>query len=118
MTTGNLQLLPDWLDHELWKDFKAYRAQETKKPLGPIAEKRMLRKIVKLHQEGCDVNAAIERSLINGWKDVFFLAPEQPTNVQRMELRDVKTITRGEIERAARPGESYEQVEARLRAAR
>ena len=115
MTTDNLQLMPDWLDAELWEDFKAYRAQETKKPLGPIAEKRLMRKIMKLHSEGCDVNAAIERSLINGWRDVFFVAPEQPSNVTRMPERQIRAVTRGEVERAARPGETYEQAEARIK---
>jgi hypothetical protein len=113
-STGNLDLLPDWLDQELWEDFKIFRKQETNAPLGPIAEKRMLRKIFKLHSDGCDVNAAIERSLVNGWKDIFHIGYAESAKARE----PIKNLTKSQIEAAARPGESYEQVEARLKRGR
>ena len=61
---------PTFLDADLWEDFKGHR-QDIKKPMTERAEKRMLNKLARADAQGFDVNEALERSIINGWQDVF-----------------------------------------------
>jgi len=62
--------MPEWLDVELWKDFVTNR-KGIKKPMTDVAKKRMLMKMGRFHDHGIDVNECLERSLINGWKDIY-----------------------------------------------
>lgn len=65
-----LDLLPVWLDPELWAAFKQSRV-ERKKPLTPIATTEMLRHLEKLHADGHDVDALIRKAMRNGWLDIW-----------------------------------------------
>ena len=61
---------PQWLDLEIWDEFKKHR-KKVKKPMTEFAEKKMLIKLGKLKDEGHDPNKLLEESLINGWQGVF-----------------------------------------------
>lgn len=63
-------LLPEFLDAEIWHDFVSHR-EDIKKPMSSRAEKMMLNKLARADAQGWDVNEALERSIINGWQDVF-----------------------------------------------
>ena len=63
-------LTPTFIDAELWNDFKGHRI-DIKKPMTERAEKMMLNKLARADAQGYDVNEALERSIINGWQDVF-----------------------------------------------
>lgn len=63
-------VVPEWLDGELWADFIENRKQ-IKKAMTDIAQKRMLRKMERWHTAGINVNECLERSIINRWKDIY-----------------------------------------------
>lgn len=65
-----LSELPDFIREQDWEDFCEHR-REIKKPMSKVAEKRMLRKLTRLHNAGQDVSYLIEQSIINGWQDVY-----------------------------------------------
>ena len=105
-----------WLDQDLWHDYKLHRKQlDKKRDLTPVAEKRLLAKLLRAHQEGCDVNAALEESIECGWKGVFPKPPEVVRQV--MEQFKRPHITKQMIEQNARPGETEDQVRQRLEGA-
>lgn len=58
------------LDEELFQDFIEHR-KYLKKPMSPVAEKRMKMKLERWLEEGYDVTAMVERSITNGWQDVY-----------------------------------------------
>lgn len=62
--------MPDWLDAELWREFITNRVR-LKKPMTDLSQKRMLIKLQRWHGNGINVNECLERSLINGWKDIY-----------------------------------------------
>jgi hypothetical protein len=61
------------IDPELWADFVQHR-KDIKKPLTLTAEKRMLSRLSRFVEQGMNVDAMLERSIVNGWQDVW---PEQ-----------------------------------------
>lgn len=73
-TTDQLSL-PDFLEASLWQDFLDHRT-EIKKPMSPLAQKKMFGKLEKLLADGQDVRTVLERSIINRWQDVY-PAPDQ-----------------------------------------
>lgn len=101
---------PHWLDSETWEDFRAHR-KEIKKPLTPTAEKRMLRKLERLHAEGWDVNYCLDHAMAEGWRGVF--AVEAPKPAQKAEPEKFK---RDYVDPSdpPRPGEDWDQYHARL----
>jgi len=62
--------LPEFLDPDLWEDFRQLR-KEIKKPLTPTAEKMALKKLIGLHAENYDCNRIISRSIENSWQGLF-----------------------------------------------
>ena len=70
MTEELFDDMPNWLDGELWREFVTNRVR-LKKPMTDIAQKRMLIKLKRFHEKAIDVNECLERSLINGWKDIY-----------------------------------------------
>lgn len=107
--------VPDWLAED-WADFLESRRQ-IKKPMTEVAKRRMLAKLRRCEQtHGREVVAQmLEDSMIKGWQDVY------PENYATLGARSAEParqtvkVTRADLERHARPGESYEQVEARLK---
>ena len=63
--------LPEYIDPETWADYCEYRRTECKKPFGPIAEKRALKKLERLHKAGYDVVELIDHSISSGWLGIF-----------------------------------------------
>lgn len=109
-----MEILPPGLEQKDWEDFVANR-ELLGSPMTPIARKRMLSKIGRLLAEGHDVAGMIERSLINGWQDLYpeERAPAAASGARPQVSED--RITRQMIEAAALPGETEEDVVRRLR---
>ena len=63
-------ILPETIDRELFADFVSAR-REGKKPMTPTAVRRLERKLARLNAEGHCPNKLLERSIINGWQDVW-----------------------------------------------
>ena len=75
--TNNLKqqedtFLPTWLNKELWNEFKENRVS-IKKPMTPLAEKKLLLKLEKLKDAGFDPEEIINESISNGWAGLFEL---------------------------------------------
>ena len=88
------------LELEMWTDFVQHR-KDIKKPLSQVAEKRMLSRLSRFLEQGLNVNAMLERSIVNGWQDVY---PEKqdpkPQSHKMGEIPETPEIDR-EAARAA-----------------
>ena len=62
--------LPDFIDLEIWEDFKSMR-KSIKKPMSDRAVLGIVKKLSGFKAEGFDPNASLEQSIINCWQDVF-----------------------------------------------
>ena len=97
--------LPDCLDQETWADYKKYRLTECKrKAFGPVAQKRALKKIERLHNDGFDIIECIDYAVNNGWIGIFgkddFRRQKRPLShstakVIELPTSDKKTAERG-----------------------
>ena len=65
------------LDPELWLDFVQHR-KDKKKPLSPVAEKRMLSRLSRFEEQGQDINNLLEKAIIRGWLDIYPEKLERP----------------------------------------
>ena len=63
-------MIPDSINSDTWADFLLYR-QEIRKPLTEIGQKRMLARLLRLHQEGYDPNATLDLAMSEGWRGVW-----------------------------------------------
>lgn len=90
------------LDPEMWTDFVQHR-KDIKKPLSPVAEKRMLSRLSRFLEQGLNVNAMLERSIVNGWQDVY---PEKqdpkPQSHKMGEIPETPEIDREAAKAAVR----------------
>jgi hypothetical protein len=104
---------PEWLAED-WEDFLVSR-QQIKKPMTEIAQSRMLRKVQRLEAEyeRETIRAMLEESMIAGWQSIY--PDHYPKRGQKPAEAATAKITRQDIERNARPGETYEQCETRLK---
>ena len=64
---ADVVILPDWLDSQIWENFKAYRKKSRK----PLIEETVLKKLAKYHADGQDPNEIIEQTIANGWTGLF-----------------------------------------------
>lgn len=62
--------LPDFINGDSWADWLQHR-KEIKKKATPLAQKKMITQLSKLHQTGHDVNECIDYSIANGWAGIF-----------------------------------------------
>lgn len=62
--------LPEWLDKELWNQFKEHR-KGFKPGLSFQAEQLNLKKLIDLHNRGHDPQKIIEETIANGWKSFY-----------------------------------------------
>lgn len=71
--------LPSYIDPELWSAFVESR-KAMKVPFTPAAEKLVVRKLMKMYQDGWCPNASLEKSAIYGYRGVFEVArrPAEP----------------------------------------
>lgn len=67
-------IYPDFLPVDLFNDFLEMR-EKIKKPATENAVKLLLGKLEKFHQQGLDITAIIQNSLVNNWQDLF--APKE-----------------------------------------
>lgn len=92
--------MPEWIDAGLWQDFITNR-KGIKKPMTEVAQKRMLMKLERWHGRGLNINECLERSLINGWKDVYEPDPRRskPTHVEDLFANGFRLNLDDETER-------------------
>ena len=64
-------LYPDWLDMELWKEFKAFRKHKDRKALSPQAEKLNISKLRKLMDDGETQRGVIEQAIEKNYSGLF-----------------------------------------------
>ncbi len=62
--------LPPWLDPSVWNDFREHR-KKIRKPMTPVAEKKILGELDRLRSLGQDPATILNRSIMNGWTGVF-----------------------------------------------
>jgi hypothetical protein len=76
---------PDWLDTEAWAEYRQHRI-EIKKPLTPLAESKMIKKLGQIVNE---VNATqqqvIDQSIEYGWIGLF--PPKELTHAHKQTTK-------------------------------
>jgi uncharacterized protein with von Willebrand factor type A (vWA) domain len=78
---------PSWLKIKSWNEYKQYR-KEIKKPMTNLAEKKALKKLGLLINEGYDQEEIIDQTIASGWTGLF------ETKVkQRPKAKNLKTVT-------------------------
>jgi|GEM_PF-4822005 len=84
--------LPDWLDGDIWSEYKKHRA-EKKSKFTPTAEKRAIAKLEKWRTQGHDPTTIIIQSLEQGWTGLFELKTEEgqrnATNQSKLDAQSV-----------------------------
>jgi hypothetical protein len=83
--------LPSYVDIEIWSAFVETR-KAMKVPFTQAAQKLVVRKLMKMHGEGWDVNASLEKSAIYGYRGVFEVAKvviEKKVESQAPESRNI-----------------------------
>ena len=106
-----LNPLPEWLDAELWADFKQFRV-ELGLPLTPTAEKRALRKLAGFVERGGDAEAIIDYSIESNWRGLFYKEKDK----EIPSYKDPKKLCEygKSVGIAPRPGENYFEYRQRL----
>ena len=74
---------PDWLNKDLWKEYKKYRTK-IKSPLTDHAEKLSLTALEGLIKDGNDQTKVINKTILSGkWTSFYAVKnPSQPTSVR------------------------------------
>lgn len=67
---GKQEALPDWLPVESWQEFTQHR-REIKKPMTPLATRKMINKLDAMRKGGQNVKAVIDNAIAGGWSGVF-----------------------------------------------
>lgn len=70
-------VLPNFLPNEIFQNFLSHR-RKLKKPMTDHAQKLLIKKLTKFHEQGNDVVEIINESILRGWLSVF-LPNQQPT---------------------------------------
>lgn len=70
-----IPVLPDWVPAEAWAEFIKMRKQ-MKKPMTAYAEKLMLKRLRAFSDDGQDVEAMLNQSIINCWQSVYAVKEE------------------------------------------
>lgn len=94
-------LLPDWLDKNLWADFKEMR-KKLRRPMTLKAEELIVRKLDKLRAAGDDPREVLEQSIERSWQGVFPVRVDyrrsgetELTDGERLTARLAQTARRG-----------------------
>lgn len=66
-----MSALPNYLDPEIYAAFVEMRQALKGIPFTPRAQLLIIRKCMKMHGEGFDPNKALEKSTIQGWRDLY-----------------------------------------------
>jgi len=95
---------PDWLNLELWKEFKKYRTK-IKSPLTDHAEKLCLTDLRKVIDQGHQQDAIINQTIKSGkWKSFY---PVKGENVGRVQPKEFKLEV---PENICKPEENMENI--------
>lgn len=62
--------LPAWMPREPWEQLTEHR-REIGKPLTPQATRSLIAKLGRMRDDGQDIAACIEQTIVNGWTGVF-----------------------------------------------
>lgn len=80
--------LPSYIDPELWSAFVESR-KAMKVPFTPAAQKLVVRRLMKMHSEGWDANASLEKSAIYGYRGVFEVVKRAVETKEQTPARQV-----------------------------
>lgn len=80
--------LPSYIDPECWSAFLESRKAQ-KAPFTPQAQKLMVRRLIRAHDQGWDVNEALADAAINGWKSIY-PKERRVTDVKDPELAKIE----------------------------
>lgn len=78
--------LPSWIDREAWDGFCDWRNvlhRQKKAPWTERAEKIVMNKLAKWHDEGYDCNHILDEAVLNGWRGLFVNDRTPRIGVQR-----------------------------------
>ncbi len=64
-------IYPDWLDMDLWKDFKKFRSHKDKRPLSEQSEKVNITKLKSIMDMGYSQKDTIEETISRNWSSFF-----------------------------------------------
>lgn len=95
--------LPSYIDPELWSAFVESRTA-MKVPFTPAAQKLVIRKLMKMHAEGWDANASLEKSAIYGYRGVFEVARIASDTTEKPKAYQVSDE---HIAKATRPSDDF-----------
>ena len=74
--SAEIPLMQDSIDSDLFRTFIESRRYDCKRPMSQRAVDMLVRKLSRLEQDGHDPNLLLERSILNGWQDVY---PDEST---------------------------------------
>lgn len=93
-------VLPEWLPSETWKAWCDYR--NTRKGWTAKAKELSLRTLTKLHGQGFDPAAVIEKSIECGWTGLFPLGGNNANGSRNRKLSAVEQVEQAIRERRER----------------
>lgn len=95
--------LPSYVDVELWSLFIDGR-KEGKHPLTQAGQKIAVRTLMRLHNDGYDVNASLEESILKGYRGLF---PVSKLPVEATEKPKAYQVSDEHMARAVRPSDEF-----------
>ena len=101
--------LPNYIDREMWSAFVETR-KAMKVPFTPAAEKLIVRKLMRMHADGWDVNASLEKSAIYGYRGVFEVSRRGAKTADEIALE----VAKEREQFASRPSEEIRRKIAEL----
>lgn len=73
--------LPPWLSSNDWDDFLDHR-RSMKAKMSLVAQRRAIKLLERLHENGENIEEVINQSIVNGWKGLF---PVKKMNTEKKE---------------------------------
>lgn len=79
--------LPSYIDPELWSAFVETRKAMRGVVFSDAAQKLVIRKLMRMHSEGWDVNASLEKSAVYGYRGVFEVSRVNPVDLHEQQAK-------------------------------
>ena len=105
-----MTVLPDYIDKELWNAFLENRNAMKRVPFTPLAQKLVIKKLMRLHEDGWDCNASLEKSAIYGYRGVFEVSRRGAKTADEIALE----VAKEREQFASRPSEEIRRRIAEL----
>jgi hypothetical protein len=105
--------LPSYIDPELWAAFVENR-KAMKVPFTQAAQKLIIRKLMKMHSEGWDANASLEKSTIYGYRGVFEISRREKENKIDPELQKIEEDSKKAVPMPMDVREQLQKLRIRL----